>query len=52
MEATRRTAPQLQAAPGAPCSGWHAFANNLPGQPEAAWTGNLGKTDTVTVKLA
>jgi len=26
------------------------FADNIPGQPEAAWIGNFGKTDFVTVK--
>jgi hypothetical protein len=28
------------------------FADNILGQPEAAWIGNLGKTDFVTVKNA
>ena len=52
MEATRRAAPQLQAAPGVYGMTRQAFADNLPVQPEAAWTGNIGNTDFVTVKNA
>ena len=41
MEATRRAVPQLQPAPGVY---FH--------QPGAAWIGNIGNTDFVTVKSA
>lgn len=52
MEATRRAAPQLQAALGVHGLTRQAFADNIPGQSEAAWIGNLGNTDFVTVKNA
>lgn len=50
MEATRRAAPQLQPAPGVYGLIRQAFAGNFPGQPGAAWIGNIGNTDFVTVK--
>lgn len=49
MEATRRAAPKLQAALGVYGLTRQAFASNFPGQPGAAWIGNI---DFVTVKNA
>lgn len=49
MEATRRSVPQLQPAPGVHGLTRQAFASNFLGQPGAAWIGN---TDFVTVKNA
>ena len=52
MEATYRAEPQLQAAPGVNGLTRQAFADSFPGQPGAAWIGNRGKTDFMTVKNA
>lgn len=52
MDATRRTAPRLQAAPGAHGLTKQAHFDHVWGQPEAAWIGNLGKAGTVTGKIA
>ncbi len=46
------TAPQLPAAPGAHGMSRQVVAGIFPGQREAAWMGNLGKTDIVTVTIA